>query len=668
MTKNILSTFGSKYDQKIELKRFFTLISTCLLCVSLNAQSDLDSLYGVWTNQKNNDSLRASAYETYIYDKYIETNIDSLFVEAKTLIEFGKKNNYPLAISYGYRLIGEGYYEQGLLSTSLENFNKSYDIIVQLGLEKQFSSLINTLGILQSNLGNSAKALEHFELGLKISKNQGNKETMELCITNIGGIYYSLKNFDKALEYYEQGKTLEKEMGDRVGYASSLNLISRVLIDKGNTEKAKSYLNEAILVFEEEQEEYGRLEAYFILAEISTINQDYLKALDYFQKCANSEIIENSSESKAYLYTSIGDVYIKLKQFDQAKANCEIGLANAKAAGLISEKIRASKCLYNAYKAVNNEKAALNYLEESIAVEDSLKTQEAYIKITQMEVEKQALNDSIQAAKERFELQLAHQIEVQQKNRIRNIILFIAVFVIIISIGLYSRWKSTQKSKAIIEKEKERSENLLLNILPADIAKELKEKGKADARDFDIVSILFTDFKGFTKAAEKLSAKALVHEINDCFKAFDHVIEKYKIEKIKTIGDAYMAAGGLPIPDKHSVKNTVLAGLEMQDFIINRKEKADLENRISFEMRVGIHTGPIVAGIVGVKKFQFDIWGDTVNTAARMESSGKVNKVNISQFTYELIKDDPLFDFEYRGRIMAKGKGEIDMYFVCLKA
>lgn len=650
-----------------KLKNIFIIIPALLLCAFLNAQTELDSLYSVWTNDKVSDSLRTRAYEKFIYNKYIDTNIDSLFIEARRLIEFGENNNYPLAVCYGYNLIGEGYYEKGILSTSLENFIKSYDIVVQLGQEKQFTGLINTLGILQSNLGNSAKALEYFETGLKISKEEGNKETMELCITNIGGIYYSLKNYDKALEYYEQGKLLEKEMGDREGYASSLNLISRVLVDKGNLEKAKSYINEALPIFEEEQEDYGILEAYFILAEINTIELNYDKALEYFEKCANSEVVENSSETKAYVYNSIGDVYLKLKQFDKAQANCEISLVNATKSGIVSEKIRASRCLYNAYKGVNNQKAALNFLEKSLAIEDSLKIQETNNKITRMEVEKQALNDSIQAAKERFELQLAHQLEVQQKNRIRNIILVIAVFVIIISIGLYSRWKSTQKSKAIIEKEKERSDNLLLNILPADIAKELKEKGKADARDFDIVSILFTDFKGFTKAAEKLTAKALVHEINDCFKAFDHIIEKYKIEKIKTIGDAYMAAGGLPAPDQRSVKNTVLAGLEMQDFIIKRKEKAEIDNRVSFEMRVGIHTGPIVAGIVGVKKFQFDIWGDTVNTASRMESSGEVNKVNISQFTYKLIKNDPLFDFEHRGKIMAKGKGEIDMYFVKLK-
>jgi class 3 adenylate cyclase len=207
-------------------------------------------------------------------------------------------------------------------------------------------------------------------------------------------------------------------------------------------------------------------------------------------------------------------------------------------------------------------------------------------------------------------------------------------------------------------------ENLLLNILPEEIAQELKLNGKAEARDFDVVSILFTDFKSFTETSAKLSASDLVAEINICFECFDGIIEKYDIEKIKTIGDAYMAAGGLPVPTDDSVKNTVLAALEMQAFIEERKKTQDLKGKPAFEMRVGIHTGPVVAGIVGVKKFQYDIWGDTVNTASRMESSGEVGKVNISQATYELLKDDPDFAFESRGKIEAKGKGEMEMYFV----
>ena len=164
-----------------------------------------------------------------------------------------------------------------------------------------------------------------------------------------------------------------------------------------------------------------------------------------------------------------------------------------------------------------------------------------------------------------------------------------------------------------------RSDELLLNILPAEVAEELKAKGHADAKHFDTVTILFTDFKGFTEASEKLTPQELVEELNTCFKAFDHIITARGIEKIKTIGDAYMCAGGLPDPKTSSPADVVHAALEMQTFMTSRKAERDAQGKPAFEMRVGIHTGPVVAGIVGVKKFQYDIWGDTVNTASRME-------------------------------------------------
>ena len=281
-----------------------------------------------------------------------------------------------------------------------------------------------------------------------------------------------------------------------------------------------------------------------------------------------------------------------------------------------------------------------------------------------MEFEKQVLADSLAQVETDRLVEEAHQEELRQGEKTRNMLAGGGIIVLLLAGGIYSRLRYVHKSKAIIEKEKDRSNNLLLNILPADIAEELKTHGKAEARNFDMVSILFTDFKGFTEASSKMSASMLVAEINACFEAFDGIMGKYGIEKIKTIGDAYMAAGGLPVPTDESVKNTVLAALEMQIFISKRKAEMDGQNKPAFEMRVGIHTGPVVAGIVGVKKFQYDIWGDTVNIACRMESAGYVDKVNISQATYELLKDDSDFAFESRGKIEAKGKGEIAMYFV----
>ena len=222
--------------------------------------------------------------------------------------------------------------------------------------------------------------------------------------------------------------------------------------------------------------------------------------------------------------------------------------------------------------------------------------------------------------------------------------------------------KTVQERTADLVAEKKKSDDLLLNILPEEVAEELKAKGSADAKQYQDVTVMFTDFKGFTQISEKLSPAELVAEIDFCFKAFDNIISKHTIEKIKTIGDSYMCAGGLPVINATNATDVVNAALEIQEFM-----RLHLKNRLDagkepFEIRIGIHTGPVVAGIVGLKKFAYDIWGDTVNIASRMESSGEAGKVNISGNTYTLVKDK--FNCIHRGKIQAKNKGEIDMYFV----
>jgi len=216
--------------------------------------------------------------------------------------------------------------------------------------------------------------------------------------------------------------------------------------------------------------------------------------------------------------------------------------------------------------------------------------------------------------------------------------------------------------KKEVEKQKERSEALLLNILPSEVAEELKQKGRAEAKHFDEVTVMFTDFKGFTQISEKLSPAELVAVIDTCYKAFDNIISKYNIEKIKTIGDSYMCAGGLPVANNTNASDVVRAALEIQQFMLEHMQQSRKEGKEILEVRIGVHTGPVVAGIVGVKKFAYDIWGDTVNIASRMESSGEAGKVNISGATYKIIKDK--FHCTHRGKVPAKYKGMIDMYFV----
>jgi class 3 adenylate cyclase len=231
----------------------------------------------------------------------------------------------------------------------------------------------------------------------------------------------------------------------------------------------------------------------------------------------------------------------------------------------------------------------------------------------------------------------------------------------IMAFGLFRRNKFVVKTKKIIESEKERSDQLLLNILPEETAQELKTIGKVQAKRFDSVTVMFTDFKGFSAYADKLSPEELVESVDFYFSKFDEIIEKYDLEKIKTVGDAYMCAGGLPFPVENHAEKMIEAAFEIAEFVKDSK-KNDPDDMTRFDIRIGINTGPVVAGVVGSKKFAYDIWGDAVNVASRMESNSKPGKINISQNTYELVKNN--YICEPRGEIEVKNRGRLKMFFV----
>lgn len=641
---------------------FITLIS--FVGLSIKAQSELDSLWGVWKDKTRADTIRLEAIGNFIWDGYLYTKPDSAFYFAQMQYDFAQIKGLKKQLLEPLNIQGISFYIRGDFAKALGYYKKGSLIAEDLGDKSAMAGSLNNIGIIYLDQGDYPKALEYFQKSLVLKKELDDKSGVARTLLNIGIIYSDQENYDKALEYYQKGLEMHQKIGDESGIANSLNNMGEIYNDLGNAPQALEHYQRSLEIKREIGDKRGIASSLNNIGIIYEQQGNYDRALEYYQ---NSLAIKKEVSKKSGVASSlniIGMLYSKQGDYSNALDYCQRGLKLAEEIKVLVPQKSACECLYDTYKAMGKGNQALGYLEKIQVFDDSLKAEETTKKLQQMEFAKMVYQDSLETVERERQVDLAHQEEVRKEKQTRNGFIIGGILALILAGGFYSRWRYVQKSKAIIESERDRSDNLLLNILPEEIAQELKEKGKADARDFDMVSILFTDFKGFTEQSAKLSAADLVREINHCFEAFDGIIDKYDVEKIKTIGDAYMAAGGLPVPTDDSVKKTVLAALEMQSFICKRKSEMDDVGKPAFEMRVGIHTGPVVAGIVGVKKFQYDIWGDTVNTASRMESSGAVGQVNISEATYNLLKGDPQLAFENRGKIKAKGKGELEMYFV----
>lgn len=642
------------------------LISFLLICSSLfiQAQTNLDSLYQIWKDTTQSDSLRAMVYNKYVHDGFVFSNPDSAIILADELFLFAKEKNYLKAQAAGLNLQGLAFWVKSDFPKALDLQAQSVKIKEQLGDKRGMAGSLINMGNIYNTQGYYPKALQYYQRGIKICEEIGEERFKANALNNIGLIYKKQGEYVQALEYFTQSLQIWEQLDNKKGMAMLLINLGSISSEKGDLTQALSYCQRGLRIAEEISEMQFQANALLIIGDIHKDLNDYTQAIDHYTQGLKIQEQLGDQGGIANSLLQFGIILKDQGNYSKSLDYCHRSYKLALPIGLLDIQKDACQCLYEIYKYLGKGNEALVYLEKMRIVEDSLNAEETTKKLEQMEFAKIMLQDSIAKAEEARLLELAHEKQIRTEKKTRNIAFGGGGFLLLLAGALFMRMRFIRKSKAILQIEKDRSEHLLLNILPEEIAQELKEKGKADARDFDQVSILFTDFKGFTAASEKLSAQDLVGEINTCFEAFDGIIGKYHIEKIKTIGDAYMAAGGLPVPTNDSVKNTVLAALEMQEFISKRKLELDASGKPGFEMRVGIHTGSVVAGIVGVKKFQYDIWGDTVNTASRMESSGEVGKVNISQATYALIKDDPAFAFESRGKIEAKGKGEIVMHFV----
>jgi len=601
------------------MKKYFLLFIFLNLSGLAYTQSKADSLLNILKTSQQDTSkintlneLSRELWQTSDYEKGLQYANDALTLSDKLLVDRALSHLKSLLLTKkatAYINIGNIYKEQGNYPEALKNYFVSLKIGEEITDKKGMAYSYNNIGLIYWRQGNYTEALKNYFACLKIMEEIGGKKGMAASYNNIGLIYdeQSIAANSpmreqlqaEALKNYFASLKIREEMGDKQGIAASYNNIGSVYDVQGIYGKA--------------------LENYFASLKIK------------------EEIGDKQGITACYI--NIGTLFISQKKFSEAKEYLVKALALSKEIGH-KEWIKESyRDLSDLYSKQGNWKEAYQYHKLFSEMKDTILNEESSEQIAEMQTkyETEKKEQQITLLNKDKELQDA------QLNRQKIIIWSVAgglLVVLILSVFIF--------------RERRKSEKLLLNILPAETARELKRNGKATARHYESVTVMFTDFKGFTSIAEKLSAEELVSELDFLFKKFDEIISKYNIEKIKTIGDAYMCASGLPTPNNNHGENIVKASLEIQQWMTNQNNK--------WQVRIGIHSGPVTAGVVGDKKFAYDIWGDTVNIASRMESSGEAGKINISGATHELIKDK--FKCEFRGKIPAKNKGDIEMYFL----
>jgi len=569
--------------------------------------------------------------------------------EAKALSE---KLGYQKGIALALKNIGIAYYNQDEYVDAVNYWEESMEVFRKSGDKSGVANIQSNLGAIWSNQGDDPKALDYYLQSLKTSEEI--KDTLRIltAYVNIGAVYsHKPSTRKKALDFYHSCLPLAEAIGDNDAIGTATVNIGEIYLEDRLFDSALYYFEKARIAFE------GTEGAPYALNDIGKVYSqrgDYSKAISYQQeafemaKKLDSKLdMVKSQLGLGRTYYDKGDIKSSYRAFATAE---EI----AKEIGATYQLEEAYKGLTDAAGEMGDYGNAFKYQTLLISIKDTIYNNNTDKKLG-------LLQFNFDIAKKEGEVTLLTKDkeikdqEIKRQRLVKNG--FIGGFtVVLLFAGVFFRQRNR------ISKEKKRSDELLLNILPEETAEELKATGTAKAKSFDEVTVLFTDFKNFTQASERLTAEELVQEINYCYSEFDKIVTRLGIEKIKTIGDAYMCAGGLPVSNTTHPVDVVKAGIEMQQFISKNKAEREAKGQPFFELRLGIHTGPVVAGIVGIKKFAYDIWGDTVNTASRMESSGEIGKVNISGATYEKVRS--LFKCVHRGKIQAKNKGEIDMYFV----
>jgi len=617
-------------------------------------------------------------------------------------LELGERIDYKNGISKCLKKIGAVNRNHSDYQQALEYYRKSLKIDEELGSKNGISICLLNIGSVYNSQGNYEKALKFFRKSLKIAEKLGDKQGIATCLKNIGLVYDDWSDYPKALEYHTKSLEIYEELCDKKGIAGCLHNIGNVRMAQGNYPKALELFQQAMLINNEIGNKQWLCFNFNNIGLVYDYLSDYPQALEYHHKSLKIDEKLGDKMRISYCLKNIGIIHWNRSDYPQAleyyhkslEIDKELGNKNGISICLLnigvvyanqgnyakaleyyhksleireelSDKGGISSCQINIgmlYTGTDEIQKALQYLTEGLNLAKEIgapdREKEAYEGLSaayeKMNDHSKALeyyklfkeiNDTIfneEKSKQIAEMQTKYETEKKEKEaeiyRLKNVELV--------------------EANRIIAEEKAKSEKLLLNILPVRVANDLKENGMTEPESFDNATVFFSDIVGFTKLSANLEPKFLIDELSDIFTAFDMIMEKHRCERIKTIGDAYLAVCGLPTENPNHAENVVKAALEIKEYLAKRNKCSEIEWRI----RIGIHSGKVVGGIVGIKKYIYDVFGDTINTASRMESNSEPMEINISEATHSIVKDK--FNFTERPSHEVKGKGEMKMYFV----
>ncbi|MBE7174153.1 MAG: tetratricopeptide repeat protein [Williamsia sp.] len=521
-----------------------------------------------------------------------------------------------MMVANAYQNIAISYQQTSNLKMALSYLQQALRIMEKNNDASGQATILINMGNTLENIGDTLRSEESFLKAIDLSKNAGLKREEMYAYSNLSTLYLETKNIYPAYDAASIAAKLAQKMGDKGMQSANLSKAASALAGQNKYHLAEQVARQGVSIADASNQPFNINQAYGTLGTVLSQQGRYGYAIPYLEKAI--DVIKNSD-----LYS------VAFAENYKALALC--------------------------YEQTGRYEKALQAYKRSDAIYDSARNKENVRKTTEL-----SLNYEFDKKQQVARLERQQQ-EAAAKCRQQALTAGLLCTLLLAGIALFA-YRNKQKANRIIHEEKKRSDDLLLNILPHEVADELKNKGYSEAKGFEQATVLFADIKEFTKMGEQLSPKELVFELDYYFRLFDTIIEEFTVEKIKTIGDAYLCAGGLPVSTATHALDVVRAAVNMQQQLLKIRQEKMAADQIFFEFRIGIHTGPVVAGIVGIKKFAYDIWGDTVNTAARMEQCSEPGKINISGETYNHVREQ--FACTYRGKIPVKHKLDMDMYFV----